>query len=147
MLIHFNPLKTEDVTLPVGSAFVVTHSLTEVNKAATDHFNTRVSECRLATQVLAKAKNVDWRSVRKPLELQKALNLSLVDFEQAALDHLHDVPYSLDEVAGLLEVSVDELIEISLRPNVNRSERKTRSTLRQRKTSLFQMENFICVSA
>ena len=51
MLIHFNPLKTEDVTLPVGCAFVVTHSLTEVNKAATDHFNTRVSECRLATQV------------------------------------------------------------------------------------------------
>lgn len=51
MLISFNPLKTEDVTLPKGCAFVVTHSLTEVNKAATDHFNTRVSECRLATQV------------------------------------------------------------------------------------------------
>jgi galactokinase len=51
MLISFNPLKTQDVTLPVGSAFVVTHSLTEVNKAATDHFNIRVSECRLATQV------------------------------------------------------------------------------------------------
>jgi N-acetylgalactosamine kinase len=51
MLINFNPLKTQDVTLPVGCAFVVTHSLTEVNKAATDHFNIRVSECRLATQV------------------------------------------------------------------------------------------------
>lgn len=51
MLISFNPLKTQDVNLPVGCAFVVTHSLTEVNKAATSHFNTRVSECRLATQV------------------------------------------------------------------------------------------------
>ena len=51
MLINFNPLTTEDVTLPSGCAFVVTHSLTEVNKAATDHFNIRVSECRLATQV------------------------------------------------------------------------------------------------
>ena len=51
MLISFNPLKTQDVTLPVGCAFVVTHSLTEINKAATNHFNIRVSECRLATQV------------------------------------------------------------------------------------------------
>jgi N-acetylgalactosamine kinase len=51
MLISFNPLKVQDVTLPIGSAFVVTHSLTEVNKAATNHFNTRVAECRLATQV------------------------------------------------------------------------------------------------
>lgn len=121
MLIHFNPLKTEDVTLPVGSAFVVTHSLTEVNKAATDHFNTRVSECRLATQILAKVKNLDWRTIRKPLELQKALNLSLIDFEQFAVDHLHEIPYSLDEIAAQLEVSVDELIQISLRPNVNRN--------------------------
>ena len=51
MLISFNPLKTQDVTLPVGCAFVVTHSLTEINKAATNHFNIRVSECRLATYV------------------------------------------------------------------------------------------------
>ncbi len=51
MLINFNPLKTHDVTLPIGCAFVVTHSLTEINKAATNHFNIRVSECRLGTQV------------------------------------------------------------------------------------------------
>jgi N-acetylgalactosamine kinase len=64
MLISFNPLKTQDVTLPVGCAFVVTHSLTEVNKAATNHFNIRVSECRLATQVKIKLVflNIKFRS-------------------------------------------------------------------------------------
>ena len=54
MLIGFNPLKIENVTLPHGSAFVITHSLTESNKAASNHFNTRVYECRLATQVLTR---------------------------------------------------------------------------------------------
>ena len=54
MLISFNPLKVQNVTLPGGCAFVITHSLTELNKAASDHFNARVSECRLATQVLIK---------------------------------------------------------------------------------------------
>ena len=72
-------------------------------------------------KILAKVKNLDWRTIRKPLELQKALNLSLIDFEQFAVDHLHEIPYSLDEIAAQLEVSVDELIQISLRPNVNRS--------------------------
>ncbi|CAF3789178.1 unnamed protein product [Adineta steineri] len=123
MLISFNPLKTQDVTLPNGSAFVVTHSLTEVNKAATDHFNIRVSECRLATQILANAKGLDWRSIRKPYELQTALNMTINDLEQFALDTLHEIPYTIDDVANLLNVTVDELISISLRPNVKREQK------------------------
>ncbi|UJR16376.1 hypothetical protein I4U23_003279 [Adineta vaga] len=112
MLISFNPLKT-----PVGCAFVVTHSLTEVNKAATDHFNIRVSECRLATQGL------DWRTIRKPYELQTALGWTINELEKFATDSLHEVPYTLDEVAGLLDVSVDELIAISLKANINREQK------------------------
>ena len=50
-LIEFNPLRTTDVHLPDGAAFVVSNSLAEHNKAASSHFNTRVVECRLATQV------------------------------------------------------------------------------------------------
>ena len=50
-LIEFNPLRTTDIHLPVGAAFVVSNSLAEHNKAATSDFNTRVVECRLAAQV------------------------------------------------------------------------------------------------
>ena len=50
-LIEFNPIRATDVRLPEGAAFVISNSAVEMNKAATHHFNTRVAECRLATQV------------------------------------------------------------------------------------------------
>ena len=73
-------------------------------------------------QLLAKSKSLDWRSLRKPLELQTALGFSTVQLEKYAEETLHDAPYSLKEIAGLLEVSVEELIGLSLRPTVNRGE-------------------------
>ena len=39
---------------PSGAAFVVANSLEQKNKAASNDFNTRVVECRLAALVLAK---------------------------------------------------------------------------------------------
>lgn len=51
-LIEFNPIRATDVTLPNGAVFVISNSCVEMNKAATDHFNIRVAECRLAAQVL-----------------------------------------------------------------------------------------------
>lgn len=53
-LIEFNPLKATDVYLPDGISFVISNSCVEMNKAATSEFNTRVLECRIATQVLGK---------------------------------------------------------------------------------------------
>lgn len=50
-MIEFDPIRATDVTLPVGCLFVISHSLAELNKAATSHFNHRVVECRLACQV------------------------------------------------------------------------------------------------
>lgn len=50
-LIDFNPLKVTNISLPDGSMFVITNSCVEMNKAATNHFNTRVVECRIASQV------------------------------------------------------------------------------------------------
>ena len=73
-----------------------------------------------SSKLLAKSKSLDWRTIRKPLELQTALGLSTVELEKYASDTLHDAPYHLDEIAGLLEVPVDELISLSLRPSVNR---------------------------
>ncbi|CAF0774792.1 unnamed protein product [Didymodactylos carnosus] len=117
MMISFNPLKVVHVLLPVGCAFVVTHSLTEINKAATDHFNTRVVECRIGTQILAQSKGLDWRKIRKPFELQEALKLSLSDMEKFAVQTFHLEPYTVDEICALLGVTVHDLIETSLGPN------------------------------
>lgn len=50
-LIDFNPLKVTNIELPEGSQFVITNSCVEMNKAASNHFNTRVAECRIASQV------------------------------------------------------------------------------------------------
>jgi len=50
-LIEFNPIRSTDVQLPDGAVFVISNSCVEINKAATDHFNVRVAECRLAAQV------------------------------------------------------------------------------------------------
>lgn len=49
--IEFSPLRSTDVTLPEKAVFVIAHSLTSMNKAATADFNCRVIECRLAAQV------------------------------------------------------------------------------------------------
>ncbi len=65
-LIDFNPLRVHNITLPEGSQFIITNSCVEMNKAATNHFNTRVVECRLASQVLAKLQGLEWRKIKKP---------------------------------------------------------------------------------
>ena len=59
MLIEFNPLRPHEVTLPAGAVFVISNSCVEINKAATAHYNTRVAECRLATQVRLKINIVE----------------------------------------------------------------------------------------
>jgi N-acetylgalactosamine kinase len=50
-LIDFNPLHVTNIALPQGSRFVITNSCVVSNKAAASHFNSRVAECRLSTQV------------------------------------------------------------------------------------------------
>ena len=52
LLIDFNPLKARKIILPENSMFVITNSCVEANKAATNQFNTRVVECRIAAQVI-----------------------------------------------------------------------------------------------
>lgn len=75
-------------------------------------------------KVLANAKGLDWRSIRKPIELQNALGVTISELEQFAIDTLHEVPYTFDEIAGLLNVTVDELISISLKGNFDRGKTK-----------------------
>jgi len=60
--IDFNPLAVKQFRLPADAKFVVAQSLAVKNKAASNDFNTRVVECRLASQV-----NVSFEKGPEPL--------------------------------------------------------------------------------
>ncbi|XP_064619065.1 N-acetylgalactosamine kinase-like [Lineus longissimus] len=115
--IEFNPLKAKDVALPDGVVFVVSNSCVELNKAATSDFNTRVVECRLAAQILAKKKGLYWRGFKKLGSVQNALGLKLDGMLQEVRQHLHEEPYTKDEVCLELGVTADELASTSLSEN------------------------------
>ncbi|XP_068085313.1 N-acetylgalactosamine kinase isoform X1 [Anabrus simplex] len=133
--ISFNPLQVEDIKLPVGATFVVSHSLAKLNKAETSDFNQRVSECRLATQVIAKAKGLDWTKFTVLASLQAALGASLDEMVDMVLNILHEEPYKKSEICSLLEVDEMQLNEKSLAKNViNAKEFK----LQQRALHVFQ---------
>ena len=53
-LVHFDPVRVEDVALPAGAAFVIANSLAVSKKAETAdaRYNLRVVECRLAAAAL-----------------------------------------------------------------------------------------------
>lgn len=116
-LIDFNPLRVHNIDLPEGSQFVITNSCVEANKAASNYFNTRVVECRIATQILAKSQGLDWRKIKKPIELQKALNCSLLELIDLTENNLHKDLYTNDEICKILETTQQELILNSLTQN------------------------------
>ena len=66
-VIHFNPLRTESVSLPNSMVVVIADSLTKAEKAtsAKTHYNKRVVECMLASKLMAhQLKLSDWKHVR-----------------------------------------------------------------------------------
>lgn len=116
-LIEFNPLRSTDVELPDDVAFVISNCCVEANKAATSHFNTRVVECRIASQIIAKSKGLKWQDFKRFADVQKALGLTLEDAISIVKEILHPEPYTKEEVCGILGVTADELAETSLSAN------------------------------
>ena len=129
-LIEFNPLRAKDTQLPSGAVFVIAHSLAEVNKAASSHFNCRVMECRLAakvtllrlqkyqalnnrknwqSQVLAKLHGINPDSVTRLADVQFSLNKTLSEMAIISGLYLHDDPYSKEELSKLLGMTETEL--------------------------------------
>ena len=53
-MIKFNPIRPSNVSLPVGTQFVISNCLVKANKVAFTAFNERVMECHLAAQVISK---------------------------------------------------------------------------------------------
>ncbi len=60
-VVHFNPVRTEDVKLPPGAAFVIGNSMAVSTKIETalERYNLRVIECRLAAVLIAFKLGVD----------------------------------------------------------------------------------------
>ncbi|KAF5289144.1 hypothetical protein FQR65_LT02034 [Abscondita terminalis] len=116
-LIEFAPLRSKDLSLPSGAVFVIAHSLTRMNKAATADFNCRVVECRLAAQIIAKHEGIEWSRIKRLAELQEALSADLSTMIRLVRKVLHEEPYNKDEILQVLNTSCEKLNERSLTPN------------------------------
>lgn len=104
--IEFNPLKVFDVQLPSGALFVIANSLAESHKYLTADtcYNKRVVECRLASLVLAKKMNLDWKNCLRLIRVQELSSLSLNQMLQKVEELLHKEPYSLEEIGTILQI-------------------------------------------
>lgn len=66
----------------------------------------RVAECRLSSAVLAKKLGLEWGNIKKLKQVQESAKLSLQEMIQMVKTHLHEHPYSLEEIADFLGISV-----------------------------------------
>ncbi len=108
--IDFNPFATEAVALPDDYVFVVANSLVSAPKTreAMDKYNRRPIECRLATSILRRgfAKKLGREA---GIELigdltEDKLNLPKAETRRTADGLLREEPYSLADIAAVLEV-------------------------------------------
>lgn len=109
LLIEFNPIRPTNVDLPSDAIFVISNTRIQANKVAFASYNERVAECRLAAMLVAKAKGLDWKKVRKLQHLQAALGLQLNEMHQVVSSSLHEETYSRSEVCSLLDITETEL--------------------------------------
>ncbi|XP_036138558.1 N-acetylgalactosamine kinase isoform X2 [Monomorium pharaonis] len=134
-LIEFNPLRATDVILPENAVFVIAHSQAYLNKASTADYNLRVAECRLAAQIIAKKRNMDWESVQRLIDIQERLALDLDEMVTVVMTELHEEPYTLDEICKCLSTDYEQLKKTSLISSFNSSQT---FKLQQRALHVFQ---------
>lgn len=116
--ITWQPLSATSVALPEDATFVVAHCLAEANKAATDDFNKRVMECRLAAKILLKLCNAEKNDKIITLsEVQVILQSNLEDMVELVHKQLIKDIYTKDEICDLLAVSEKELDSLYLSAN------------------------------
>jgi len=118
-LIEFGPLRSFDVQLPRGGVFVVANSLDEKNKAASNDYNTRVVECRLAARILAKKllEGEGWKEGDRLKEVQEKVGVEVGQMVGKVDSVLHQEDFTLQEVLELLGVSLAWLQNNVLTPN------------------------------
>ncbi|XP_078484595.1 LOW QUALITY PROTEIN: N-acetylgalactosamine kinase-like [Ciona intestinalis] len=133
-LISFNPLRSDTVVLPDGAVFVVTNSCVTMKKADTAHFNTRVTECKVAAQMLASWKSLDRSKVKTLGDVHEMLGVDLDAMVKMVDDVMHDQPYNVGEVGQQLGMSGEEVKEKLLFKNTSQVDS---FKLKQRATHVF----------
>lgn len=134
--ISFKPLRAVDVRIPFGLEIIVAHSCAELNKAASDHFNHRVAECRLASVVLAQRSGLsNWKKLKVLADVQSAMKANLSEMVAHTSKILCKDIYSKAEVCEILGMSLDELNLSFLPENIWETES---FKLRQRATHVFE---------
>lgn len=92
-------LNGEKVKLPENAVFVIANSLAEANKAASNHYNVRVAECRSATWIIGKGSGIsNFYELNTLKSLQQQLGISLSEMSALVTKHLHQEPYTANEV-------------------------------------------------
>ena len=118
-------------TLIRGGVFVVANSLDEKNKAASNDFNTRVVECRIAAKILAKkllpgetwGKETVWGHLLKLKDVQVKAGVSIAEMLDKVDNVLHPEDYTVEEVMEILDIDKDYLKSNVLTPNTQNVER------------------------
>ncbi|KAL7669504.1 hypothetical protein ACOME3_010159 [Neoechinorhynchus agilis] len=114
--ISFNPLRVQSVKLPSNAVFVIANSCTACHKAATNQFNKRVAECRLASKMLAKFLSVtddELKNIIKPIDVEKHYTEYTRDeLLTKVKENLKPDSYSRDNVMSMLGINESELISI-----------------------------------
>jgi len=110
-LIEFGPLRTYNVTLPTGATFVVANTLEEKNKAASNDFNTRVVECRLAAKIIAKKLLPDgeWKDLMRMKDVQEHVGVETSQMMEKVETIFHEEDYTVEELLGILEIDKEYL--------------------------------------
>ncbi|GMT01551.1 hypothetical protein PENTCL1PPCAC_23725 [Pristionchus entomophagus] len=95
--ITFKPLRCEIVSLPSDCLFVVADSMERKNKAASNEYNSRVVEGRIATALLSKGLGLEnWKDMRTLKDVQETSALTL----EKLIEKSNDLPdkLSVEEV-------------------------------------------------
>ncbi|KAJ3039954.1 galactokinase [Rhizophlyctis rosea] len=136
LIIHFYPeLSADPITIPPPSnpgdqpIFVVANTLVTANKHVTApiHYNLRAIECRLASLVLSKELDLEpsetlrevqekW-AVKEGLDVVKGRELEMLQaFGGVVMDTLvKEDGYTLEDIGGILGMSVEEIEEKVIR--------------------------------
>lgn len=134
--ITWQPLKATPVALPENAAFVVAHSLAEANKAATNDFNRRVIECRLAAKIIVTcAGAVTDNKIITLSQVQSKLDNTLEEMVNLVYEYLPKDLYTKEEICDILNVNEVELEQLYLTPN---TKHLTEFKLKQRALHVYE---------